>query len=78
MDVILRSNNTDRAKPGDRMVFTGMLAVCPDVGALSGPGAVNMKPGMNILPTWTQQQGSRDFALLLQLLLSCSKLFTHQ
>ena len=48
MDVILRSNNTDRAKPGDRMVFTGMLAVCPDIASLSGPGAVSMKPGKNL------------------------------
>jgi len=32
----VRANNVDRAKPGDKVTFTGMLVVCPDVAALTG------------------------------------------
>lgn len=36
IDVVVRANNVDRAKPGDKVTFTGMLVVCPDVAALTG------------------------------------------
>jgi DNA replication licensing factor MCM6 len=46
MDVILRANNVDRAKAGDRVSFAGSLVVCPDVAALFSPGqGVSIKPG---------------------------------
>lgn len=32
----MRANNVDRAKPGDKVTFTGSLVVCPDVAALTG------------------------------------------
>jgi len=38
MDVILRAENVDSVKPGDRIVVTGMLAVRPDVSVLALPG----------------------------------------
>ncbi|KIY95216.1 DNA replication licensing factor mcm6 [Monoraphidium neglectum] len=45
MDVILRANNVDRAKAGDRVSFAGSLVVCPDVAALFSPGqGVSIKP----------------------------------
>jgi len=31
IDVILRGDIVDEAKPGDRTVFTGMLVVVPDI-----------------------------------------------
>ncbi|RKP27227.1 MCM2/3/5 family-domain-containing protein [Syncephalis pseudoplumigaleata] len=39
LDVILRDEVVEMAKPGDRCVFTGTLIVVPDVGQLSVPGA---------------------------------------
>jgi DNA replicative helicase MCM subunit Mcm2 (Cdc46/Mcm family) len=46
MDVILRANNCDRAKAGDRVSFVGSLVVCPDVGALFSPGqGVSVRQG---------------------------------
>ncbi|RKP05340.1 MCM2/3/5 family-domain-containing protein [Thamnocephalis sphaerospora] len=39
MDVILRDEVVEMAKPGDRCVFTGTLIVVPDVSQLSVPGA---------------------------------------
>lgn len=45
MDVVVRSNVTDRAKPGDRVVFTGQLVVVPDAASLAGSAAaVSLKP----------------------------------
>jgi DNA replicative helicase MCM subunit Mcm2 (Cdc46/Mcm family) len=44
MDVIVRANNVDRAKPGDKVTFTGSLVVCPDVTALTG-GKVKVQQG---------------------------------
>lgn len=44
IDVILRANNVDRAKPGDKVTFTGSLVVCPDVSALTA-GKVKMQQG---------------------------------
>ena len=38
IDVILRGNTVDMAKPGDRTVFTGTLIVVPDVVQLMKPG----------------------------------------
>lgn len=44
IDVILRANNVDRAKPGDKVTFTGSLVVCPDVAALTA-GRVKIQQG---------------------------------
>jgi DNA replication licensing factor MCM6 len=38
MDVILRNEMVDRAKPGDKCMFTGALVVVPDLRQLSTPG----------------------------------------
>jgi DNA replication licensing factor MCM6 len=38
MDVILRGEMVDRAKAGEKCVFTGALIVVPDVGQLGVPG----------------------------------------
>lgn len=45
IDVILRANNVDRAKPGDKVTFTGSLVVCPDVAALTA-GKVKIQQGV--------------------------------
>eukprot|EP00798_Chlamydomonas_sp_ICE-L_P013948 gene13948-19883_t len=39
MDVIMRHQQVDSAKPGDKMVFTGFLVVVPDVGNKGNPNA---------------------------------------
>ena len=38
VDVILRGDNVDKAKPGDRTVFSGSLVVVPDIVQLMKPG----------------------------------------
>mmetsp|Transcript_67534 Transcript_67534/g.201841 ORF Transcript_67534/g.201841 Transcript_67534/m.201841 type:complete len:630 (+) Transcript_67534:95-1984(+) len=38
VDVILRGENVERAKAGDKCVFTGALIVVPDVAQLAAPG----------------------------------------
>ena len=38
VDVILRGDCVDKAKPGDRTVFSGSLVVVPDIVQLMKPG----------------------------------------
>jgi len=38
IDVILRGDTVDKAKPGDRAIFTGTLVVVPDIVQLMKPG----------------------------------------
>jgi len=38
VDVILRGDVVDKAKAGDRTVFTGSLVVVPDIVQLMKPG----------------------------------------
>lgn len=38
MDVILRGEQVERTKPGEKCVFTGTLIVVPDVSQLGLPG----------------------------------------
>ena len=38
IDVILRSDTVDKAKPGDRAIFTGNLVTVPDIVQLMKPG----------------------------------------
>jgi DNA replication licensing factor MCM6 len=38
IDVILRGDMVEQAKPGDRTCFTGMLIVVPDIVQLKKPG----------------------------------------
>jgi DNA replication licensing factor MCM6 len=46
MEVILRNEAVDKARPGDKVVFTGMLVVVPDVAAISAPGErIEARPG---------------------------------
>ena len=40
MDVIVRNEIVDRAKPGDKAVFTGCLIVVPDVSQLAMSSAL--------------------------------------
>ncbi len=35
MEVILRNDQVESVRPGDKAVFTGMLVVVPDVAALT-------------------------------------------
>lgn len=35
MEVILRNDQVETVRPGDKAVFTGMLVVVPDVAALT-------------------------------------------
>lgn len=41
LDVILRGETVERAKPGDRCTFTGTFIVVPDVSQLGLPGVNN-------------------------------------
>jgi len=38
MDVVLRNDQVEGVRPGDKAVFTGTLVVVPDVAALTAPG----------------------------------------
>jgi DNA replication licensing factor MCM6 len=38
MDVVMRNDQVESVRPGDKAVFTGMLVVVPDVAALTAPG----------------------------------------
>lgn len=38
IDVILRGDTVDKAKPGDRAIFSGNLVVVPDIVQLMKPG----------------------------------------
>ena len=38
IEVILRDNICDTAKPGDKSEFVGTLAVVPDISSLMKPG----------------------------------------
>ena len=38
IDIILRGDIVDTAKPGDRSIFTGTLVVVPDIIQLLKPG----------------------------------------
>ena len=41
LDVIVRHDVVEKAKPGDRVIFTGSLIVVPDVAQLSTPGMLS-------------------------------------
>ena len=38
IDVIVRGDTVDKAKPGDKTIFTGTLVVVPDIVQLMKPG----------------------------------------
>jgi len=46
IDIILRNEVVDMAKPGDRSIFTGSLIVVPDVVSLIKPGEKNTQVGL--------------------------------
>ena len=47
VDVILRGEIVDSAKPGDRTIFTGNLVVVPDIVSLLKPGEKPQQSSMN-------------------------------
>lgn len=47
IDVILRGEIVDQAKPGDRTIFTGNLVVVPDIVQLLKPGEKPQQSAMN-------------------------------
>jgi DNA replication licensing factor MCM6 len=47
IDIILRNEIVDSAKPGDRCIFTGSLIVVPDVVSLLKPGQKNAQIALN-------------------------------
>lgn len=53
VDVILRGEIVDQAKPGDRTIFTGNLVVVPDIVQLLKPGD---KPQSNAINTGKMQR----------------------
>ena len=48
IDVILRGDIVDSAKPGDRSIFTGTLVVVPDIVQLMKPGEKNQSTKMDM------------------------------
>ena len=55
MDVILRNEMVDRAKPGDKCMFTGALVVVPDLRQLSTPGERAQAPPPLSRTKWTRR-----------------------
>lgn len=47
IDVILRGDIVDHAKPGDKSIFTGTLVVVPDIVQLMKPGERNVSSKMD-------------------------------
>lgn len=47
IDVILRGDIVDQAKPGDRSIFTGTLVVVPDIVQMMKPGEKQQSNNMN-------------------------------
>ena len=59
LDVILRSEMVERAKAGDKCVFTGTFVVVPDVSQLGIPGGNNAQ---------MMRESRRDGGILVLLL----------
>lgn len=38
VDIIIRANQVEQVRPGDRMMFSGCLITVPDISVLAGPG----------------------------------------
>ncbi|KDN36792.1 hypothetical protein RSAG8_10574, partial [Rhizoctonia solani AG-8 WAC10335] len=63
LDVILRAEQVERAKPGDRCVFTGTFVVVPDVSQLGLPGVrteISRDSGPGAGVTGLKSLGVRD------------------
>ncbi|KAF6264625.1 MCM2/3/5 family-domain-containing protein [Scenedesmus sp. NREL 46B-D3] len=74
LGVVVRANNVDRAKPGDKVTFSGSLVVCPDVAALTGAKvkmqqASNDNAGEGV--TGLKELGARELSYKL-MFLACS------
>ncbi len=53
MEVILRADNVEKARAGDKVTFIGNPIVVPDVAAISAPGErVQMQPGVTLPHAW--------------------------
>lgn len=48
IDIIMRGDIVDQAKPGDRSIFTGTLVVVPDVVQLLKPGEKHQSTKMDM------------------------------
>ncbi|WIA33122.1 hypothetical protein OEZ86_006274 [Tetradesmus obliquus] len=80
LGVVVRANNVDRAKPGDKVTFTGSLVVCPDVAALTGAKvkmqqAANDNAGEGV--TGLKELGARELSYKL-MFLACSATSTSE
>jgi len=42
VDIVLRNELCESAKPGDKCIFVGMLTVVPDIYSLTKPGEKNV------------------------------------
>lgn len=42
IDVVLRNELCEAAKPGDKCIFVGVLTVIPDIFSLTKPGEKNV------------------------------------
>lgn len=60
MDVILRNEIVDTAKPGDKCIFTGTLIVVPDVVSLIKPGDKNTQIALKSDNVKRNQTGGAD------------------
>lgn len=60
IDVILRNEVVDMAKPGDRCIFTGTLIVVPDVISLIKPGEKNTQVSLKSDNVRRAQNGGMD------------------
>ena len=47
VDIILRNELCESAKPGDKCIFIGMLTVVPDIYSLTKPGEKNVIQKLN-------------------------------
>ena len=83
MKIILRNEEVEKAKPGDKCVFTGTLIVVPDVAQLgggtwggvkltrgAGPGSNQARDNSNSGITGTKDLGVRDLTYSLCFLAS--------
>ena len=60
IDVILRGDSVDEAKPGDKTIFTGTLVAVPDVVQLMKPGEKHQSSNMDTNKMARQENNRMD------------------
>jgi DNA replication licensing factor MCM6 len=55
VDVILRHEIVDRAKPGDKCIFTGTLVVLPEIASVTAPGGGKRRGGVGEGGAWERE-----------------------